>query len=262
MSGAGVSGAGGRGRFEGRVAVVTGGAAGIGAATCRRLAAEGARVAVLDVDGDAARVIAAECGALPVRTDVGVPADVVAAVAAVQDQLGPIDVLVNNAAVARGAELLGSEDAHWQDVLAVNFLGVVRMTREVLPGMRRQRRGSIVNLASLHARRGYPGWSAYAAAKGALISFTHGQAAEQGSYGIRVNAISPGATATPLNEHRIAAAPDPDRMRAEMAAQSVFGRMGTPEEVAAVIAFVASDDASFMTGADVVCDGGAAVLGP
>jgi 2-hydroxycyclohexanecarboxyl-CoA dehydrogenase len=244
------------------VVVVTGGGAGIGAATCRRLAAEGARVAVLDVDEGAAAAVAAECGGLPVRVDVGAPADVVGAVAVVEERFGPVEVLVNNAAVARGAELLGSDDAHWEGVLAINLLGVVRTTRAVLPGMRRRRRGSIVNLASLHAQRGYPGWSAYAAAKGGLLAFTRGQAAEQGPYGIRVNAISPGATATPLNEHRIATAPDPDRMRAEMAAQSVFGRMGTPEEVAAVIAFVASDDASFMTGSDIVCDGGAAVLGP
>jgi len=252
------------GRFADRVAVVTGGGGGIGAATSLRLAAEGALVAVLDIEGAAAQDVAARCGAgaRAISVDVSDPGQIEAALAEVRSEMGTAEILVNNAAIALHGDLVDSDEEHWNTVLTTNLLSVIRLTRVATRGMRELRRGTVITIASLHARRGYPEWSAYATAKGGLLSFSRQQAVEQAPYGVRFNVVTPGATMTPLNRRRITEADNPAELSAAMAASSPLGRYAEPEEIAAVIAFVASDQASFMTGSDVVCDGGASAVGP
>lgn len=253
----------GEARFAGHVAVVTGGGNGIGAACCRRFATDGARVAVLDRDAAGGRKVEADCGpgALFIQTEMADPESIQAAFDAIAGQLGPITVLVNNVSVALSSPLADSDDEHWLTVLHTNFLGAVRSTRLAVRVMREHGGGAVVSIASVHSRRGYPDWAAYASAKGALMSFTLQQAVEQADYGIRLNVVTPGATMTDLNRRRIQAAMDPAALEHEMASCSPLKRYASPEEIANVVTFAASAEASFMTGSDLVVDGGAAILG-
>ena len=244
-------------RFEGRVALVTGGASGIGAATCRRLAAEGARLAVTDVNADGARAVAEEISASPYELNVASTEQVRTAVAAVEDDLGPIDVLVNNAGYDEFGFFVNSDEEMWQRVIAVNLIGVMAMTHAVLPGMQERGRGRIVNVASEAGRVGSAGSAVYSGAKGGVLGFTKAVAAESGRYGVTCNAIAPGPIETPL----LMAAPEAlgemgQRIVEAMIGQTVMRRLGKPEEVAAAIAFLASDDASYVTGESLGVSGG------
>ena len=253
-------------RFEGRVAWITGAGRGIGAASARRIAAEGGQVGVLALHEDSARAIATECELLGVRAiplwgDAGDPDVLEVAHARIVEALGPVDVLVNNAAIALPSRLDESTDAHWDRVHGVNFRAAVRCSRLVIPGMRAKGQGVIVNISSNHGTRGFPTWGAYASAKGALMALTRQQAVELAPDGIRVVSVTPGATLTAMNAKRFAEAPDPDALRAEFVAGIPLRRMATAEEIANAIAFVASDEASFMTGADLLVDGGESIQG-
>jgi 2-hydroxycyclohexanecarboxyl-CoA dehydrogenase len=240
-------------RLEGRIALVTGGASGIGAATARRLAAEGARVAVADVNEAGARSVASEIDGVAVRMDVTDVESVRAGVA----EVGDVDVLVNNAGTDRFSFFVNTDPELWDFVLAVNLRGTIAVTHAVLDGMQKRGRGSIVNVASEAGRVGSQGSVVYSAAKGGVIAFTRAVARESSRFGVRVNAVAPGPIDTPL----LNAAPEQlgeigERLKAGMIAATSMRRIGQPEEVAAAIAFLACDDASFVTGQTINVSGG------
>jgi NAD(P)-dependent dehydrogenase (short-subunit alcohol dehydrogenase family) len=252
------------GRLRDQVAWVTGAGKGIGAAIATRFAAEGAHVAVLartrqDVDEVAKNCRAHGTRALALPGDAGELETLKRAHERIERELGPVDILVNNVAVALESPLLDATEEFWDRVLAVNFRSVVRCSKYVIPSMRERGGGSIINVSSLHAVFGDPGWSAYASAKGALNSFSRQQAVEQAPYGIRVNILTPGPTRTPLTNERLARAEDPVELEQTWTQIVPLRRLGTSEEVAAVAAFLASDEAAFVTGAEYCVDGGQAV---
>jgi 2-hydroxycyclohexanecarboxyl-CoA dehydrogenase len=244
-------------RLEGRTALVTGGASGIGAATARRLAAEGARVAVGDLDLERARDVAGEIDGVATGLDVTDTASVGRAVAAATEALGPVDVLVNNAGTDRFAFFVNTDEELWDFVLAVNLRGVLACTHAVLPTMHERGGGVIVNVASEAGRVGSQGSATYSAAKAGVIGFTKAIARESARFGVRCNAVAPGPIETPL----LNSAPEQlgelgARLKQGMIDATAVRRIGEPDEVAAVIAFLASDDASYVTGQTVNVSGG------
>ena len=248
-------------RLEGRTALVTGGAGGIGAATCRRLAAEGAAVAVTDMDLDRAREVAAEIGGRAYALDVRSVDSVRAAVAGAESDLAPLDVLVNNAGYDEFGWFVNSDPDMWDRVLAVNLRGVIAVTHAVLPGMQERHGGRIVNVASEAGRLGSPGSGVYSAAKAGVIGLTKAVAQEAARYGVTCNAVAPGPIETPL----LMAAPEAlgdlgKRLVEGMISKTALRRIGQPEEVAAAIAFLASDDASYVTGQALGVSGGMGMI--
>jgi 2-hydroxycyclohexanecarboxyl-CoA dehydrogenase len=244
-------------RLEGKIALVTGGASGIGAATAHRLAAEGARVAIGDINEHGATAVAGELDGLGVKLDVTDTASVREAVKAVQERLGEIDVLVNNAGTDLFSYFVNTDEGLWDFVLGVNLRGVLAVTHAVLGSMQERRSGAIVNVASEAGRVGSQGSSIYSAAKAGVIGFTKAIARESARYRVRCNAVAPGPIETPL----LNAAPQllgelGERLKQGMVNQTVMGRSGEPEEVAAAIAFLASDDASYVTGQTLNVSGG------
>src|SRR4051812_18693376 len=240
-------------RLEGRTAFVTGGAGGIGAATVRRLAAEGARVVAGDLDADRAREVADAVGAEAVAIDVTHRAAVDAAFA----QAGDVDILINNAGTDRFAFFVNSDEELWDLVLGVNLKGVLHCTHAVLGAMQQRGGGVIVNVASEAGRVGSQGSATYSAAKAGVIGFTKAIARESARYGVRANAVAPGPIETPL----LNSAPEQlgelgHRLKQGMIDATVMRRIGTPDEVAAAIAFLASDDASYVTGQTLNVSGG------
>jgi 2-hydroxycyclohexanecarboxyl-CoA dehydrogenase len=243
-------------RLEGRIALVTGGASGIGAATCRRLAAEGARVAVTDMNLEGARAIAEEVSGQPYELNVADNESVRAAVAAAESELGPLDILVNNAGYDEFGFFVNTDPDMWQRVIGVNLIGVIACTHAVLPGMQERRRGRIVNVASEAGRVGSPGSSVYSGAKGGVIGFTKAIAAEAARYDVTCNAVAPGPIETPLLMAAHALGDLGDRLVKGMVSKTVLGRLGQPDEVAASIVYLASDDASYVTGETLGVSGG------
>ncbi len=238
---------------------MTGAGSGIGAATSRRLAAEGARVAVTDVNLDGARAVAAEIDAAAFELDVRSTDSIAEAVSAAESELGPLDILVNNAGYDEWAWFSDTDSELWDRVLAVNLRGVIAVTHAVLPGMQERRRGRIVNTASEAGRVGSSGSAVYSAAKAGVIGFTKTIAVENGRYGITCNAVAPGPIETPL----LMAAPEQlgdvgKRIVETMIGSTTLRRLGHPDEVAAAITFLASDDASYITGQSLGVSGGLA----
>jgi 2-hydroxycyclohexanecarboxyl-CoA dehydrogenase len=243
-------------RLEGRRALVTGGASGIGAATCRRLAAEGAHVAVTDLNLEPARELAAEIDGDAFELDVRSTDSIGAAV----EQAGPLDVLVNNAGYDEFGWFGQTEEAMWDRVLAVNLRGVLAVTHAVLPGMQQRGGGRIVNIASEAGRAGSAGSAVYSAAKAGVIGFTKALAQENGRFNITVNAIAPGPIETPLLMAAKQLGDLGDRVIDGMVSKTVLRRLGQPDEVAAAVAYLASDDASYVTGQSLGVSGGLAML--
>jgi len=238
-------------RFTGRRAFVTGGARGIGAAIATRLAAEGAEVLIGDLDAEAAGRLAATLGARALPLDV---ADAAAAERVI-DGAGPIDVLVNNAGVDDFAFFSTMTPDRWRRLLAINLEGVLACTHAALPAMQRAGYGRIVNIASEAGRIGAAGNAVYAAAKGGVIAFTRSMARESARYRITVNAIAPGPIDTPLL-NALSLRERGGQIIAAMTAATELRRLGRPEEVAAAVAFLASEEASYITGETLGVSGG------
>ena len=241
--------------LEGRVAFVTGAARGIGRAIAIRLGEEGARVAAADLDEAGARdtARAAGAGAVAIYVDVTDGDSLRAAVAAAERALGPIDVLVNNAGWDKVEPFVRSAEETWEKVIAINLTGVLRCTRAVVEGMIARRHGRIVSIASDAARVGSTGEAVYSAAKSGVIAFSKTLAREVARHGINVNVVCPGPTDTPL--FRSIAEESPKLMDA-LGRAVPFGRIGKPEEIAAAVAFLSSDDAAFVTGQTLSVSGG------
>jgi 2-hydroxycyclohexanecarboxyl-CoA dehydrogenase len=239
-------------RFEGRRALVTGGASGIGAAIASRLAAEGAQVVIGDIDETGSRQVADEIGAVAIPLDV---AELSAATAAV-DSAGPFEILVNNAGTDDFGFFTDMTPDRWRRLLAINLEGVFNCTHAALPAMQRAGYGRIVNVASEAGRVGSKGSAVYSAAKGGVIAFTKTIARENARFGITANAIAPGPIDTPLLRAAKQLGEIGERVIETMKSQTQMRRLGQPEEVATVAAFLASDDASYVTGETLGVSGG------
>ncbi len=240
------------GRLEGRAALVTGGASGIGLRIVQRFAEEGARVAIVDVDGEAAEAAAAGIpGALAVRADIGDRAGVVTAVAAARAGLGPIELLVNNAATCSDTPFAVMPDQEWERDLAVDLSAAYRLVQELREDLIASR-GVVLSIASVNGLAHF-GNEAYSAAKAGLLALTRSLAVGLGPAGVRVNAIAPGTIVTPIWDDRIERDPG---VLAAAARWYPLGRLGTPDDVASAALFLCSDEASWITGTTLVVDGG------
>jgi NAD(P)-dependent dehydrogenase (short-subunit alcohol dehydrogenase family) len=245
-------------RFEQRVAFVTGGARGIGRATVVRLASEGARVAFCDVDSDVGEHTAAEIGE-GVRfftCDIADEQQVGEAVSRARSELGDVTVLVNNAGVNANFDMATMTTDEWDRFMAVDLRAAWLTAKYVVPGMQEAGGGAIVNVSSMHGFVTLKGFFPYAAAKAGLLGLTRSMALDYGEHGIRVNAVCPGFIRTRLVQDSIDLNPDPAAAEAAMVRGVALQRMAEAAEVAAAIAFLASEDASYITGASLMVDGG------
>ena len=237
--------------LDGKVAVVTGGSTGIGRATAEKYLEYGAEVVIANRSAEAGRATAEELGCEFVRCDVGEYEQLRAVVEATVEDYGRLDVLVNNAGIGRAGtvEEMALED--WHDVMRVNLNGVMYGTRAALPHLR-ESGGSVVNVASIYGLVGGPGATAYATAKGAIVNFTRSVAIDYAERNVRVNAICPGFVQTPMTEPAFSE----DEFYEYVNGQTPMGRVAQPEEIAGLAMFLASDEASYITGANIPVDGG------
>jgi 2-hydroxycyclohexanecarboxyl-CoA dehydrogenase len=253
------------GRLDGKVAAVTGGASGIGEATVRRFLAEGASVAFCDRDGERGERVAAEletAGAKVAFThaDVGTEAACLAFVNGAAQKFGRLDILINNAGIRKYEKVDEASAASWNEILNVNLMGYVFCAKAAVPQMRRNKGGAIVNVASVRSVIA-GGNLQYDTTKAAVAGLTRALAFDHSPDGIRVNAVGPGPIFTPFHQRRIAAAGETlEQYNARAAQGTMLKRPGRAEEVAAAILFLASDDASYVTGALLFVDGGMTAL--
>ncbi len=254
------------GEFEGKVAIVTGAAMGIGKACAEAFAKGGASVVVADIDetegaATVAAITTAGGKALFVRTDVSLMADMQAMAAAAIEKFGGIDILVNNAARALGGRVDQIEERDWNTVINTNLTSVWRGMKVVVPEMIKRGAGAIVNMSSAQALTGFKGWAAYAAAKGGINALTQQTAIDLAPLGIRVNAVAPGTIMTPLNQRIFETIDDPQALIDTWNNAHPIGRFGEAHEVADAVIFLARSRASFITGEILRVDGGLVVRG-
>ncbi|HEY6473066.1 MAG TPA: SDR family oxidoreductase [Acidimicrobiales bacterium] len=245
------------GLLDGRTAVVTGGGSGIGRATCRRMAEEGARVAVVDLDGESAEAVAKEIDGLPFGVDVGEPEAVRSAVDEATSRLGGLSIIYNNAGTSAFNRLHEFDPAEWERVLRVNLTGVWAGIRAAAPHMLAGGGGSIVSTASISGTRPAAGEGPYAASKAAVAALTASAALEYGP-AIRVNSVSPGMIRTAMTAPWFQYMPDQEE---RFVRDTPVARVGEPEDVADVVVFLCSDLARFVTGQNIVVDGGLTLHG-
>jgi NAD(P)-dependent dehydrogenase (short-subunit alcohol dehydrogenase family) len=246
------------GRLEGEHILVTGGSRGIGAAVVEKALAEGARVSFIDIEEEAGKALAAALGQPErvafARADIRSADDIARAHDTFVAALGPVTGLVNNAGRNSYADPVAMTEAQWDDVFGVDLKSAWLVARAVLPAMIAARRGAIVNIASVHADMTYKGMFPYAAAKSGLVGLTRSLALEMGPHQVRVNAVSPGYTETFLVKEFFER--NPPELRETVLGVHPMGRMGKPAEIASVVAFLLSDEANFVTGANWLVDGG------
>ncbi|MBE2270642.1 MAG: glucose 1-dehydrogenase [Anaerolinea sp.] len=247
-------------RFENKVAIVTGGAKGIGWGIATVFAREGAKVVVVDWDADAGAKTAAELSAagseaLFVKCDVSNESDVKAMIDQALARFGRIDVLVNNAGIGVYKPVLETSVEDWDRALGVNLRGVFLCSKYAIPHMQALGKGAIVNISSVHSHATVNGVAPYAASKGGITALTRNMAIDYGP-AIRVNAIAPGWVYTPLIKSIFDSYPDPAQQQAEVERRQVMKRIGRPEDIGYAAAFLASDEASFITGTQLFVDGG------
>lgn len=252
--------------LSGKTVVVTGGGGGIGGATCRRFAEEGAKVAVFDMNLEAAQKVATEIEAAggvakAFKCDITDRAAVDAAVAATEAALGPIDVLVNNAGWDVFKPFTKTVPAEWEKLIAINLTGALHMLHAVLPGMAERKSGRIVNIASDAARGGSSGEAVYSACKGGLVALSKTLAREHARQNITVNVVCPGPTDTALLAGVAEGARDPAKLLEAFRSAIPLGRLGQPDDLASAIAFFGSDDAGFITGQVISVSGGLTMHG-
>ncbi|KDA06756.1 short-chain dehydrogenase [Microbacterium sp. CH12i] len=241
--------------LEGLVAIVTGGASGIGASVAARLHADGAQIAVLDRDPSNADERFAAYAA-----DVSDRASVDAAVAAVAERFGRIDIVVNNAGIGAVGDITANDDDEWARVLSVNVTGIARVTSAALPWLRKSPAAAVCNTASIASTTGLPARALYSASKGAVTALTRAMAADHLREGIRVNSVNPGTADTPWVGRLLGQAADPDAERTALEARQPHGRLVSPDEVAAAVAYLVSPAAGSTTGTSIEVDGGMAQL--
>lgn len=252
--------------LHGKVVIITGGAGGIGGATARRFAEAGARVAILDIDVDAAETVAQSLAreqftALAFGVDITDYASVEGAVAKVIEALGPVDVLVNNAGWDLFRPFLDTEPHDWDNLVAINLTGPLNLHHVVLPGMVERGGGRIVNISSDAGRVGSSGEAVYAACKAGLIGFSKTIAREHARHGISVNVVCPGPTDTNLFAEFRKGAANPEKLDAAFKRSVPMGRIGQPEDLPGAILFLASDDAAYITGQVISVSGGLTMAG-
>ncbi|MCU1419920.1 SDR family oxidoreductase [Mycetocola sp.] len=237
--------------FDNLVAVVTGGASGIGAAIAARLSEAGAQVAVLDLDP-----AGADPAHLALQANVADRGSVEAAIAAVAARFGRIDIVINNAGIGAQGTVADNDDDEWARVLSINVTGIARVSAAALPWLRKSRSAAIVNTSSIAATAGLPSRALYSASKGAVLSLTRAMAADHLREGIRVNAVNPGTADTPWIGRLLSSAADPEAERAALNARQPHGRMVAASEVADAVAYLASPRSGSTTGTSIAVDGG------
>lgn len=250
-------------RLKNKVAIITGAANGIGLAISDAFAKEGAIVIAGDINENKCKAEAERLskeGAIvrAIKCDVGLTDDVERLINSAITEFGRIDVLVNNAAIALNGNIMEMPEADWDMLMNTNLKSIYRTIKAALPYMIKQRSGSVINISSTQAYRSWHNWTAYAGAKGAILSMTNQLAGQFGEYNVRFNSISPGAILTPMNEKRVAEEGREFLIKSE--AMHAMKRMGTPQEVAMTAVFLASDEAGFITGEDIIVDGGLCTL--
>jgi 2-hydroxycyclohexanecarboxyl-CoA dehydrogenase len=252
--------------IKAKVVVVTGGAGGIGAAICRRFAEEGATVAVFDINKEAADALVKEISAAGNKAgafavDLTSQDSVISAVTAAEGELGPIDVLVNNAGWDKIGDFLNTDRDLWEKLVAVNLYGTLDMHHAVVKGMAQRGRGRVVNIASDAARVGSSGEAVYSFCKGGLVAFSKTLAREMARKQINVNVVCPGPTDTPLLADICGDGEKGEKLRTAFTRAVPFGRLGQPDDLPGIVVFLASDDAAFITGQVISVSGGLTMAG-
>ena len=237
--------------FQNLVAVVTGGASGLGAAIARRLHAAGAEVAILDLSPEGA-----DAAHFAVQTNIAEDASVRSAIDAVVAKFGRIDIVVNNAGIGAQGTIADNNDDEWARVLSINVVGIARVTRAALPWLRRSPAAAVVNTSSIAATAGLPQRALYSASKGAVLALTRAMAADHLREGIRVNCVSPGTADTPWIGRLLEKSENPVAERAALNARQPHGRLVTADEVADAVAYLASPRSGSTTGVSLAVDGG------